>query len=75
MSVCLKNRDERLSLILAWLSRGQALPLQVLAWRLCVSMRTIHRDVRVLRDCGHHIAGSAGRGGGIMLRPPRKEAA
>jgi predicted DNA-binding transcriptional regulator YafY len=74
MSVCLKQRDERLPLILGWLARGQALQLQVLAWRLGTSMRTIHRDIRVLRDCGHRIAGSAGRGGGIMLRQPRKAA-
>jgi predicted DNA-binding transcriptional regulator YafY len=75
MSVAVIPRYERLPMILNWLGEGRALMAVTLAWRLGVSVRTVYRDLNVLRAAGYRIDSSAGMGGGIMLRKPRREAA
>lgn len=64
----MKLRRDRLPVIIAWLGQGRSLMAQTLAWRLDVSIRTVHRDIAYLRQHGHRIDSSAGRGGGLILR-------
>jgi predicted DNA-binding transcriptional regulator YafY len=75
MSVGAIPRRERLPMLLEWLGDGRAAMAVTLAWRLDVSVRTVYRDLNALRAAGYRIDSSAGMGGGIMLRKPRREAA
>lgn len=63
----MKLRCERLPLILYYLEGRRVMLVQVLAYKLDVSVRTIYRDIAFLRRHGRRIDGSAGHGGGIRL--------
>jgi predicted DNA-binding transcriptional regulator YafY len=67
----MKLRADRLPVLLALLQEGNALLVFAIACRLDVSVRTVYRDLRCLRNEGHRIIGSAGTGGGVMLRRSR----
>lgn len=70
-----RRRSERLPLILDHLEPRRPLTALALAWRIDVSLRTIYRDLAYLRRAGYRIDGSAGGGGGILLRGVRHERA
>lgn len=58
------------------LLRGeQELTTDAIAERLGVSVRTVRRDLALLRERGHPISGEAGRGGGVRLERDRGVAA
>jgi predicted DNA-binding transcriptional regulator YafY len=69
-----KERAARLAKLLRLLEGGNIVTSTWLANKLDVSQRAIHRDLRELRNDGVRIGGSAGRGGGLMLRPERRRA-
>jgi predicted DNA-binding transcriptional regulator YafY len=61
------SRIERLDQISALLKSDTCLTVQRLAQELGVSVRTISRDIELLRDRGYPIEADRGRGGGIQL--------
>lgn len=63
----LSARLSRLDALAERLADGQAHVLQALAAESGVSLRTLARDVAVLREQGWDIEGSSGRGGGIRI--------
>jgi len=67
-------RADRLPLILTWLGQGHSMMALTMAWRLDVSVRTVYRDVNILREQGYRIDSSPGHGGGLMLRKTRRAA-
>ena len=68
MGVLTAHRAARLEAILRYLEDHGSLTTMWLANKLAVSERGIHRDLALLRDYGYRIDGSAGHGGGVMLR-------
>lgn len=61
----------RLEAILDALGDGRIVLVADLAKELNVIERTLRRDLAMLREMGHRIDGSPGRGGGVMLRNSR----
>jgi predicted DNA-binding transcriptional regulator YafY len=61
------SRLERLDRLEHWLKSDQHLVLRDAAEALGVSLRTINRDVDLLRDRGLPIEADRGRGGGVRL--------
>ncbi|ATX80714.1 putative DNA-binding transcriptional regulator YafY, contains an HTH and WYL domains [Mariprofundus aestuarium] len=60
-------RLQRLDLLEARLKSGEAMTAGGLAKELGVSLRTINRDIALLRDRGLPVESDIGRGGGIRL--------
>ncbi|MEW5849441.1 MAG: WYL domain-containing protein [Myxococcota bacterium] len=60
-------RIKRVMALLDLLRAHQETTVTVLAEELGVSVRTVMRDLAVLREEGHAVLGEAGRGGGIRL--------
>jgi predicted DNA-binding transcriptional regulator YafY len=60
-------RLDRLERLAACLADGDAHAISALAAQLGVSIRTMSRDIDLLRERGLAIEGEAGRGGGIAL--------
>jgi predicted DNA-binding transcriptional regulator YafY len=73
MNVSREKIAARRKAILDRLKRGGA-TCQQLGDILGHSSRVIMRDIKALREEGHRIAGSRGKGGGLLLRPERKRA-
>lgn len=61
------RRLRRLDLLAARLKSDEPMILRELAAELGVSLRTIHRDVELLRERGLPIEADRGRGGGVRL--------
>ena len=61
------SRLERLDQLESWLKSDDALILKDAAQELGVSLRTIHRDLELLRDRGVPIESERGRGGGVRI--------
>ena len=61
------DRAERLDALIAYLRANQSATMGDLALELGVSIRTIRRDVAVLRMRGMDIEGERGRGGGVRF--------
>ena len=62
-----RNRIERLAHLESWLKSDEALILSDAAVELGVSLRTVHRDLTLLRERGLPIESERGRGGGVRL--------
>lgn len=63
------DRAERLDLLLRILRDRPGITAQELAAALQTSTRSIFRDIAYLRDRGHPVEASRGRGGGLRLHP------
>lgn len=61
------DRGERLDALIALLRARPGVSMTELAEELDVSVRTLRRDVRLLRDRGMEIEGDRGRGGGLRF--------
>jgi len=61
------DRLQRLDIITARVKSGDAMTIGDIADELGVSIRTIHRDIHILRDQGLPIDADRGRGGGVRL--------
>ena len=61
------SRLERLDQLESWLKSDDSLILRDAASELGVSLRTIHRDLALLRDRGVPIESERGRGGGVRV--------
>lgn len=62
------SRLERLDLLESWLKSDEPLVLKYVAAELGVSLRTIHRDIDILRERGVPVEADRGRGGGVRLQ-------
>ncbi len=62
------TRLERLDLLESWLKSDEPLVLKQVAAEMGVSLRTIHRDIDILRERGVPIETDRGRGGGVRLQ-------
>jgi len=62
-----KGRLQRLEFITTRLKSGEALIMSQIADEIGVSVRTLSRDIQILRDQGLPIEADRGRGGGIRL--------
>lgn len=63
----IRSRVERLEALKLLLAEREYTTASDLADDLGVSLRTLHRDLAVLRDLGVPVGGLAGRGGGVFL--------
>ncbi|NQZ90122.1 MAG: WYL domain-containing protein [Colwellia sp.] len=63
------DKLERLDQLIGKLKTGEAYTASTLAEELCVSLRTMMRDLKTLRDKGYPIDADKGRGGGVRLYP------
>ncbi len=63
----LRTRLERLDRLESWLKSDDPLILRDAAQELGVSLRTIHRDLELLRDRGVPVESDRGRGGGVRV--------
>lgn len=61
------DRIQRLETITARVKSGDAITIGDIAGELGVSIRTIHRDIQILRDQGLPVDADRGRGGGVRL--------
>lgn len=61
------DRLQRLDIITARVKSGDAMTIGDIADELGVSVRTIHRDIQLLREQGLPIDADRGRGGGVRL--------
>ncbi len=61
------KRLERLDRLESWLKSDELLILRDAADELCVSLRTINRDIELLRERGVPVEADRGRGGGVRL--------
>jgi predicted DNA-binding transcriptional regulator YafY len=61
------SRLERLDRLESWLKSDDTLLLSDAAAELGVSLRTIHRDLELLRDRGVPVESDRGRGGGVRI--------
>jgi len=61
------SRLQRLDLLASRLKSDEPLTLRDLAAEFCVSVRTLSRDVEILRERGLPVEADRGRGGGIRL--------
>lgn len=61
------SRLERLDLLESWLKSDEPLVLKHAAQELDVSLRTINRDIDILRKRGVPVETDRGRGGGVRL--------
>ncbi|MCR9238144.1 MAG: WYL domain-containing protein [Alphaproteobacteria bacterium] len=62
------SRLERLDLLESWLKSDEPLVLKHAANELGVSLRTINRDIEILRERGVPVEADRGRGGGVRLQ-------
>lgn len=62
------SRLERLDLLESWLKSDEPLVLKGAAAELGVSLRTINRDIEILRERGVPVEAERGRGGGVRLQ-------
>ncbi len=60
-------RLERLDRLESWLKSDEMLVLRDAAQELGVSIRTINRDIELLRERGIPVEADRGRGGGVRL--------
>mgnify|MGYP000114217221 CR=1 FL=1 len=63
------DKLERLDQLIGKLKAGEAYTASTLAEELGVSLRTMMRDIKTLRDKGYPIDADKGRGGGVRLYP------
>ena len=63
------DKLERLDQLIGKLKAGEALTAGTLAKEFGVSLRTMMRDLKTLRDKGYPIDADKGRGGGVRLYP------
>lgn len=63
----IRSRLDRLDRLESWLKSDDTLLLSDAAEELGVSLRTIHRDLDLLRDRGVPIESDRGRGGGVRV--------
>lgn len=63
-----QDRLERLEFLKARLKSGDALTAASLAEELSVSVRTVSRDIDILREQGVPVEADRGRGGGVRLQ-------
>jgi predicted DNA-binding transcriptional regulator YafY len=61
------TRLERLDRLESWLKSDDAVVLRDAAEELGVSLRTIHRDLELLRERGVPVESERGRGGGVRI--------
>ena len=61
------SRIERLNQLENWLKSDEPLILRNAAEELGVSLRTVHRDLELLRELGVPVEAERGRGGGVRL--------
>lgn len=61
------GRGERLDALIALIRASEGISMTELALELAVSVRTVRRDVSLLRERGMQIEGDRGRGGGIRF--------
>ncbi len=61
------SRIERLNRLESWLKSDEPLVLGDAAAELGISLRTVHRDLDILRERGLPIEAERGRGGGVRL--------
>ena len=64
------ERGDRLDALVALIRASEGISMGEIAKQLGVSVRTVRRDVSVLRARGMDIEGDRGRGGGIRSRTP-----
>ena len=64
------TRIERLIRLESWLKSDEPLILREAARELGVSLRTVHRDLELLRERGVPVDSERERGGGAFLRTP-----
>ena len=64
------DRSSRLDALVAALRASDGTSISNLADELCVSKRTVRRDIATLRMRGMDIEGERGRGGGVRERSP-----
>jgi len=64
-----RSRLERLEQLTSYLKTQDRVVLKDVADELGVSLRSVSRDVQILRDRGLPIEADRGRGGGVRLRP------
>ncbi|MGI9488273.1 MAG: helix-turn-helix transcriptional regulator [Geminicoccaceae bacterium] len=62
------TRLERLDFLESWLKSDEPLVLKYVAAELGISLRTIHRDLDILRERGVPVETDRGRGGGVRLQ-------
>ncbi len=62
------SRLERLDILKSRLKSGEALTVSDIANELGISIRTVSRDIEILREQGVPVEADRGRGGGIRLR-------
>lgn len=62
-----QTRLERLDRLESWLKSDELLVLRDAAFELGVSIRTINRDIELLRNRGIPVEADRGRGGGVRL--------
>lgn len=62
------NRLERLDILTSRLKSGDVLTISDIASEIGVSIRTVSRDIEILREQGVPVEADRGRGGGVRLR-------
>ena len=62
------NRLERLDILTSRLKSGDVLTVSGIADEIGVSIRTVSRDIEILREQGVPVEADRGRGGGVRLR-------
>jgi predicted DNA-binding transcriptional regulator YafY len=65
----MSTRLARLDRLEAWLKNEDALALGDAATEFGVSLRTLHRDLEILRERGVPVESERGRGGGVRIAP------
>jgi len=65
----MSTRLARLDRLEAWLKNEDALALGDAAIEFGVSLRTLHRDLEILRERGVPVESERGRGGGVRIAP------